>query len=80
MPRKLVTTRPVRITVPEQVNLRIGEDIRAALSAYREDKEKELQQIAIGHKITWTDAMRTLILDALRERGYLPQIETADGL
>jgi|FrelakmetLWP11LW_1041352.scaffolds.fasta_scaffold770779_1 hypothetical protein len=51
---------------PEQVNVRLNDACREELEEYRRRKEREVQKSVPGYKLTHTEALRTLLIAALK--------------
>jgi hypothetical protein len=51
---------------PEQVNVRLNDECREELEEYRRRKEREVQRSVPGYKLTHTEALRTLLIAALK--------------
>lgn len=52
---------------PEQVNIRLNDDAREALEAYRAARERQMRKEMPGFRFTHTEALRTLLLKALAD-------------
>jgi hypothetical protein len=53
--------------IPEQINIRLNPECRAALEAYRIKREAAVRREISGFRMNPTEALRLLIIDALNE-------------
>jgi hypothetical protein len=53
--------------IPEQINIRLNPECRAALEEYRAKRETAMRREMHTFKLSHTEALRLLIIESLRE-------------